>query len=42
LSLTVAREMIVEGSGSHFDPRVVAAFVEIPDAAFERIAREIK
>ncbi|HWF34576.1 MAG TPA: HD domain-containing phosphohydrolase [Solirubrobacteraceae bacterium] len=41
-SLTVARGMIVAGSGSHFDPHVVSAFIEIPDGAFERIAREIK
>jgi putative nucleotidyltransferase with HDIG domain len=39
--LAVAREMIVEASGSHFDPDVVTAFIEIPDEAFERIAREI-
>ncbi|HEY5316580.1 MAG TPA: HD domain-containing phosphohydrolase, partial [Solirubrobacteraceae bacterium] len=38
----VAREMIVQGSGSQFDPQVVEAFIEIPDDAFERIAREIK
>ena len=41
-SLAVAREMIVESSGTHFDPRVVEAFIAIPDEAFERIAREIK
>jgi ribonuclease P protein subunit RPR2 len=39
--LAVAREMIVEASGSHFDPVVVTAFIKIPDEAFERIAREI-
>jgi putative nucleotidyltransferase with HDIG domain len=37
----VARKMIVEASGSQFDPHVVEAFIEIPDEAFERIAREI-
>jgi ribonuclease P protein subunit RPR2 len=41
-TLAVAREMITDGSGSQFDPRVVAAFVKIPDDAFERIAREIR
>jgi len=40
--LATAREMIVDGSGSQFDPVVVEAFIEIPDEAFERIAREIK
>jgi ribonuclease P protein subunit RPR2 len=40
--LAVAREMIVKGAGSQFDPQVVAAFVQIPDDAFERIAREIR
>jgi len=41
-TLEVARKMIVEGSGSQFDPRVVDAFKAIPDELFERIAREIK
>ena len=41
-ALAVARKMIVQGSGSQFDPQVVDAFIEIPDDAFERIAREIK
>jgi ribonuclease P protein subunit RPR2 len=41
-ALTVARRMIVQGSGSQFDPHVVSEFTEIPDDAFERIAREIK
>ncbi|HWF51893.1 MAG TPA: HD-GYP domain-containing protein [Solirubrobacteraceae bacterium] len=39
--LAVAREMIVEASGSHFDPDVVTAFIEIPDEAFESIAQQI-
>jgi HD-GYP domain-containing protein (c-di-GMP phosphodiesterase class II) len=34
--------MIVAESGSHFDPRVVAAFQSIPDAVFERIGAEIR
>jgi putative nucleotidyltransferase with HDIG domain len=41
-TLAVARQMIVQGSGSQFDPQVVEAFIEIPDDAFELIAREIK
>jgi putative nucleotidyltransferase with HDIG domain len=40
-TLTIARAMIVDGSGSQFDPNVVEAFVAIPDETFERIAREI-
>jgi ribonuclease P protein subunit RPR2 len=41
-SLSQARDMIVAESGSHFDPRVVAAFQSIPDAVFERIGAEIR
>jgi putative nucleotidyltransferase with HDIG domain len=41
-SLAVARGMIVEASGSQFDPHVVEAFITIPDVDFERIAREIQ
>jgi ribonuclease P protein subunit RPR2 len=41
-TLAAAREMIVQGSGSQFDPRVVEAFITIPDDAFERIARDVK
>ena len=37
----VAREMIVQGSGTQFDPRVVEAFAAIPDQVFERIARAL-
>ena len=40
--LRVAREMIVQESGTHFDPRVVEAFSSIDDATFERIAAEIR
>ena len=40
--LSVAREMIVRESATQFDPQVVEAFIEIPDEALERIAREIK
>jgi putative nucleotidyltransferase with HDIG domain len=37
-----AREMIVQGSGSHFDPQVIQAFNEIDDATFERIGKEVR
>ncbi len=40
--LYVAREMIVAESGSHFDPRVIAAFNAIADETFRRIADEIQ
>ncbi|MDQ6606986.1 MAG: HD-GYP domain-containing protein [Actinomycetota bacterium] len=40
--LSVAREMIVAESGSHFDPRVTEAFSAIPDATLRRIAAEIQ
>jgi ribonuclease P protein subunit RPR2 len=36
-----ARGMIEMGSGSHFDPAIIAAFNEIPDATFEAIRTEI-
>ncbi len=40
--LSVAREMIVAESGSHFDPNVVEAFSAIADETFLRIASEIR
>jgi ribonuclease P protein subunit RPR2 len=40
--LAVARAMIVEASGSQFDPTVVEGFITIPDQTFERIARAIE
>jgi putative nucleotidyltransferase with HDIG domain len=40
-SIAQAREMIVAGSGSQFDPAIIAAFGEIPDAALEAIRVEI-
>ena len=40
-SLPVAREMIVAGAGTHFDPHVVRAFGTIEDATFERIRSEM-
>ena len=36
-SIEEARVTIEESSGSHFDPGVVAAFRELPDAAIERL-----
>lgn len=36
-----AREIIVEGSGSHFDPRIVEAFLANEDA-FRAIAAELR
>jgi ribonuclease P protein subunit RPR2 len=42
LPLSKAREMIIAGSGTQFDPRVVEAFKSIPDHRFERIAAEIR
>jgi ribonuclease P protein subunit RPR2 len=41
-SLQVAREMIVVGSGTQFDPRVIDAFRTIDDATFAQIAKEIR
>jgi HD-GYP domain-containing protein (c-di-GMP phosphodiesterase class II) len=40
--LSVARKMIQDESGTHFDPRVVDAFNSIPDEVFERIGAEIR
>jgi hypothetical protein len=37
LSSSAAREEIQRESGRHFDPRVVQAFLSIPDEAWERI-----
>jgi len=41
LSWAQARAEIMAGAGSHFDPAVVAAFDEIPDETFARIAEQI-
>jgi putative nucleotidyltransferase with HDIG domain len=40
--LAVAREMIVAGSGTQFDPQVIEAFNTISNATLERIGREIR
>jgi ribonuclease P protein subunit RPR2 len=40
--LAVAREMIVAGSGTQFDPQVIEAFNTISDVSFERIGQEIR
>ena len=39
--LGVAREVIVAGAGSQFDPEIIAAFASIPDERFEELRREI-
>jgi ribonuclease P protein subunit RPR2 len=41
-SLREAREMISAEAGSHFDPRVVAAFNSIDDATIKRIGVDIR
>jgi putative nucleotidyltransferase with HDIG domain len=41
-SLADARGIIVRGSGSHFDPRVVEAFISIDDSVFLDIAESIR
>jgi putative nucleotidyltransferase with HDIG domain len=40
LALAAAREEIARGSGSHFDPVVVEAFLKIPLARLEMLARD--
>jgi ribonuclease P protein subunit RPR2 len=40
--LRVAREMILEEAGTHFDPEVVTSFKSIDDAVFDRIMTEIR
>lgn len=40
--LSVAREMIVAGSGTQFDPHVIEAFESIPDRRFEQIAERLR
>jgi HD-GYP domain-containing protein (c-di-GMP phosphodiesterase class II) len=39
LALEDAREEIAQGSGSHFDPSVVEAFLRVPLARLEEINR---
>ena len=39
--LRAAREMMVDESGTHFDPSVIEAFNSIEDETFERIAAQI-
>jgi response regulator RpfG family c-di-GMP phosphodiesterase len=36
-----ARAEIVQGSGTQFDPTVVAAFLATPEDAWEEIRREV-
>jgi HD-GYP domain-containing protein (c-di-GMP phosphodiesterase class II) len=40
--LSVAREMINAGAGSHFDPAVIEAFDSIDDQTFLRIGADIQ
>jgi putative nucleotidyltransferase with HDIG domain len=40
-TIPVARRMIAEESGSHFDPQVVEAFMRVDDERFAEIARAI-
>lgn len=42
MEVSRARAIIEEGSGTQFDPEVVAAFCTVPDAEFTRIAEEIR
>jgi ribonuclease P protein subunit RPR2 len=41
-SFGVARGMILDAAGTHFDPRVIAAFEAIPDQRFETIGAAIQ
>lgn len=40
-SFAAAREAIAAGSGTQFDPQVVEALASVPDAALERLRRDI-
>jgi ribonuclease P protein subunit RPR2 len=40
-TIAQARVIIMQGSGTHFDPDVIAVFEALPDAALERIRLEI-
>jgi ribonuclease P protein subunit RPR2 len=40
-SFVKARAMILKGSGTHFDPDVIAAYEKLPDSVLERIRKEI-
>ncbi|MGI8802372.1 MAG: HD-GYP domain-containing protein [Solirubrobacteraceae bacterium] len=40
-TIAEGRAMIEEGSGSHFDPEIIAAFGKVPDDAFDAIRTEI-
>ena len=39
-TLTYARDVITAASGTQFDPKVVAAFGDVPDAEFDRVRLE--
>ena len=40
-SIATAREIIAAGSGTHFDPEVIAAFRKLPDATIAEIRERI-
>jgi ribonuclease P protein subunit RPR2 len=40
-SFARARAIITRDSGTHFDPEIIAAYEKLPDAALERIRKEI-
>jgi response regulator RpfG family c-di-GMP phosphodiesterase len=40
MGYATAREQIVKGSGTHFDPKVVAAFLRIPEPEWTRIRND--
>jgi ribonuclease P protein subunit RPR2 len=39
--LQVAREVIVAGSGTQFDPEIIAVFAAIPDERLVQLRREV-
>jgi HD-GYP domain-containing protein (c-di-GMP phosphodiesterase class II) len=40
--LGVAREVILAGAGSQFDPEIIAVFASIPDERLEELRREVE
>ena len=41
-TLTQARVIIMQGTGTHFDPAVIEVFESLPDDVFERVRLEIR
>jgi ribonuclease P protein subunit RPR2 len=41
MSFAVAREELLAGAGTHFDPAVIAVYEQLPDSTFEQIAQAI-